>query len=119
MNSQAPEAKTISGKYPVSRDTIHTGCLTKPQTHSFSKRDPGSLLWTEQRHFENWKRVSTRIHQLHPATSAGAILCLVHNMLQTCDPRQSGVPLVEEETHTPHHRTGEEIREGSTAKQKL
>ena len=33
MNSQAPEAKTISGKYPMSRDTIHSDCLAKRQTH--------------------------------------------------------------------------------------
>ena len=41
MNSQAPEAKTILGKYPVSRDTVHSGCQAKPQTHSTSKSDPG------------------------------------------------------------------------------
>ena len=115
MNSQAPEAKTIPGKYPVSRDTIHSGCLAKPQTRSTNKRDPGCLLCRQvSGTFENWKRVPTRIHQLHPATSARAILCLVHNMLQTCNPRQNGVPPVEVETHTPHHGTGEENREGST-----
>ena len=44
MNFQAPEANTISGKYLVSRDTIHSGCLAKSQTHSTSKGDPGCLL---------------------------------------------------------------------------
>ena len=49
MNSQAPEAKTILGKYPVSRST--------------SKRDPGCLLWlTGQRDF---RKLETSIHT-HP-----------------------------------------------------
>ena len=34
---------------------------------------------------------SARIHQLHPARSPRALLCLVHKMLQTCDRRQNGV----------------------------
>ena len=38
MNSQAPEAKTILGKYPMFRDTQNSGCLAKPP-HTFDQQE--------------------------------------------------------------------------------
>ena len=85
MNSQAPEAKTSLGKYPVFRTTIHSGYLAKPQTHLTCKRDLDVYCVDRSAGLlKHWKRVSTRIHQIYHATSARATLCLVHNILQTC-----------------------------------
>ena len=119
MNSQAPEAKTISGKYPVSRDTTHSDCLAKLQTHQTgtetldvysvdrsarllkigNEYPPASTNYTLQQVQElSFALYSTYASNLRPTTE-----------------RRSPV---EVETHTPHHGTGEENREGSTAKQK-
>ena len=88
MNFQAPEAKTFSVKYPVSWDTIHSGCLAKLQTHE-TGRETLDVYPVDK---------SARLLKIgneYPHASTNYTLQqvqeLVHNMLQTCDRRQNGV----------------------------
>ena len=123
---------TLLDIYPVYWDAILTGCQDKmhmpPGYLEVDELPVTHCLWRWTKHLRRKLEVEDVKHEAHChwySTGTTALLGPVHNghsryaetheFPSACDPRQNGVSPVEGETHTPHHRTGEENREGPTA----